>query len=171
MSLAIGVVSLSVALDLLRVGGADDAEAHLHGELAVALLVDRALQADGATGAGEVEDLDRARDLGGLHDLRRGAGGRVVAAAGGVGDHDLQVAGGEPPAAAVPPAAVSSFLAVAPQAERARAVTPTVTPSRTDLRAGVRVLIVEVSFAFCGWNGMIVACATTPCRPCVSNEG
>ena len=38
-------------LRLLGVGGAEHAQAHLHGQLAVALLVDDALEADGATGA------------------------------------------------------------------------------------------------------------------------
>ena len=42
---------------------------------------------------GQVEDLHRAGDALLLHDLGRGAGGGVVAATGGVGDHVLQPGG------------------------------------------------------------------------------
>jgi hypothetical protein len=81
-------------LGLLRVGRADDAEPHLHGQLAVALLVDDPLEADGATGPREVEYLHRAGDALLLHDLGRGAGGRVVTATRGVRNHVLQAGGG-----------------------------------------------------------------------------
>ena len=47
-------------------------------------------QADGAAGAVEVEHLDAAGDLVVLHHLGGRAGGGVVAAAGGVGDHEPQ---------------------------------------------------------------------------------
>ena len=81
ISLAIGVVWVSVAFDFEVYDGTDHAEPHLHGELAVALLVHGALQADRAAGAGQVEDLDAGRDLGVLHHLGGGPGGGVVPAA------------------------------------------------------------------------------------------
>ncbi|GAB2766185.1 hypothetical protein GCM10027039_28950 [Terrabacter koreensis] len=69
-------------------------------------------------------------------------------------------------------------MAVAPQADRARA--PAAAIARTALmRTGrawppeevLRVLIGEISFAFMGWNGMIVPAPDAGCPPCVTNEG
>ena len=74
MSLATGTVSLRVALDLFCRLGTDDAEAHLHEHVGVALLVDEPLETDGATGALEVEDLDAGRDVRVLHRLGRPRG-------------------------------------------------------------------------------------------------
>lgn len=87
-----GVVSVSLGLRLVAVGRAYDAEAHLHEEVALALLVDEAGEADGAAGTGLVEDLDRAAEARGLEVGRDGAGRLVVARAGRVRDHDAQAA-------------------------------------------------------------------------------
>ena len=91
ISRAIGVVCVERGLGLVGVARADDAEAHHHHQVAVALLVHGPGQADRAAGAVEVEHLGAGGDVVVLHHLRGGAGGDVVAAAGGVGDHDPQV--------------------------------------------------------------------------------
>ncbi|MGX1122168.1 hypothetical protein RKD37_007531 [Streptomyces ambofaciens] len=71
-------------------GGAHDAEAHGHGELAVAVLAHQPAQAHGAARAGQVEHLDAVGEPGVLGVLRGRAGGDVVAAAGRVGNHEAQ---------------------------------------------------------------------------------
>ena len=91
ISLAIGVVSASVDFDLLVYDAPTTPRPISIAQVAVALLVDRAGQADGAAGAVEVEHLDAAGDLVVLHHLGGGPRGDVVAATGGVGDHDPQV--------------------------------------------------------------------------------
>ncbi|BFO19376.1 hypothetical protein SHKM778_57640 [Streptomyces sp. KM77-8] len=78
---------------LRRVVGADGthhAQAHRHGEFAVAVLAHQPAQAHGAAGAGQVEHLDAVRESGVLGVLRRRTGRDVVAAAGGVGNHEAQ---------------------------------------------------------------------------------
>ena len=79
-------------LDLgpVGVGGADDAEPHRHHQVVVALFVHQAGHRDGAARADDVEDLDAAGDVVVFHDLDRGAGREVVAAARAVGHHHAQ---------------------------------------------------------------------------------
>jgi hypothetical protein len=79
-----------LGLGLVGVARAHHAQAHQHGEVAVALFVDDAGEAHGATGAGEVEDFGVRGDFLVFEDLGRHAGGGVVAATRSVGDHDLQ---------------------------------------------------------------------------------